>query len=158
MGRFSGVASVQTNQGGLYFLDGDYEVEVEETKMVRNRKGIDCFIISATVLKSTNSQRAVGCKPAQVIPMKPDLLPTALGAIKAFAAAVMGIENPDGYKEECKKGEGQDEANDRFWEESLEALVSDEQPAKGTKLHLNVATIKTKAGNDFSKHVWSALK
>ena len=155
MGRFQGLSGIKTNQGGLYFLDGDYLVELDEVKMIVSRKKQDTWIVSGKVLESTNPQRAPGCKPSQVIVLKEEILETCMGNIKAFAAAVLGIVDPDAYVPDLKPGETPETAKDRFWDETLEALVSEAQPAKGLKIKLNVTTIKTKAGKDFGKHQWT---
>jgi hypothetical protein len=157
MSRFAGLSGVRTNMGGLYFLKGDYEIALDEVKLIKSRKGADTFIVSGTVLKSTNPDRAPGCKPSQVITIKDDILETCMANIKAFAAAALDIADPDSYQEEMKPGETQAAANDRFWEQSLDFLVSDEQPLRGTKIRLNVTEITTRAGKPFSKHVWTSM-
>ena len=151
MGRFKGLAGVKTNQGGLYFLEGDYLVELDEVKMIETRKKQDCWVVSAKVLESTNPQRAPGCKPSQVIVLREDILETCMGNIKAFAAAVLGIENPDAYVPEDGK------SVDEFWDSTLESMVADDQPLKGVKIKLNVTQIKTKSDKDFSKHSWGPV-
>lgn len=160
MGRFSGLAGIKTNQGGLYFLEGDYEVELDEVKMITSRKSKDCFIISGKVLTSTNAQRAPGCKPSQVITIREDILATVMGNIKQFAGAALEIENPDDYVADVDPaipGDDPQRATDRFWEQTLEYLVSDEQPLKGMRIRLNVTQIQTKDKNAFSKHVWGPV-
>ena len=160
MGRFSMLAGIKTNQGGLYFEEGDYEVEIDEVKLIRTREGHDSFVISAKVEKSTNPQRAPGCKPSQVIALKEKILETAMGNVKQFAGAVLGILDPDSYLAECDPlipGDTPEAATQRFWEESLELMVSDEQPCRGVRIHLNCTDIKTRTGGDFTKHVWGPL-
>lgn len=151
MGRFSGVGGVTTNQGGLYFLEGDYLVEIDEVKMIQNRKKQDTFIIAAKVLESTNDQRKPGCKPSQVMVLRSDIIETILANIKQFAGAALEIDDPDNYEPE--DGTSADE----FWDSTLEYLVSDEQPLKGQKMRLNCSNIKTQAGKDFTKHVWGEV-
>ena len=151
MGRFSSLANVRTNQGGLYFLAGDYDVELDEVKLIDTRKGQEAFIISGKVLTSTNPDRAPGCKPSQVMVLKTEILETVMSNIKQFAGAALGIEDPDDYEPEEGK------TLEEFWDETLEAIVSDEQPLKGVKIHLNVSMIKTREGKDFSKHVWTHI-
>jgi delta 1-pyrroline-5-carboxylate dehydrogenase len=160
MGRFAGLGGIKTNQGGLYFLPGDYEVMLEEIKFFLNRKKQDTFVVAAKVLKSTCSERAPGCKPSQVIILKEDILETVMGNIKQFAGAVLGIGDPDSFVADIDPSIPEDTpeaATDRFWEETLESLVSDEQPAKGVVIKLNVTTIKTRENKDFNKHVWGPV-
>lgn len=151
MGRFVGLGGIRTNQGGLYFLKGDYEVTIDEVKFITNRKKKDCFIISARVDKSTNPDRAPGCKPSQVITIREDIRETCMSNVKQFASAILGIDDPDAYEPE----NGVDV--DQFWDDTLEQLVSDEQPAKGIKIKLNVTEILTKEGKPFSKHFWGPV-
>ena len=148
MGRFSGLGAIKSNTGGFYFQPGEYTVQILGVKMAKSRKGTDCFIIETEVLESTNPERPKGCQPSQVIALKSDILQTALSNVKQFAGAALGIDDPDSYVPDG----GQDP--DDFWEEALEFLVSDEQPAKGAMLGLSCVNIQTKAGNDFTKHFW----
>jgi len=156
MGRFQGLGGIKTNQGGVYFLPGDYTVDIEEVKFFTSRKEKDTFVIQARVLESTNPERAPGCKPSQVIILRPDILATCMGNIKQFAAAILELEDPDAYNAPFTVGT-QEDANDQFWNETLEVLVSDDQPAKGIRIKLNITNIKTKEGKDFSKHVWGPV-
>lgn len=149
MGRFSGLGGVKTNQGGLYFLEGDYVVELDEVKMIINRKKQDTFIVSGKVLESTNPARAPGCKPSQVMVFKEDIIETIWSNVKQFAGAVMGLDDPDGYAPEDGT------SVEDFWDQSLEFLVAEEQPMKGHKMRLNCSQITTQAGNPFTKHVWA---
>ena len=158
MGRFSGLASIKTNQGGLWFLEGDYEVDIQEIKFFENRDGIMTFIVNAKIVTSSNPDRAPGSCPSQVITLKKKFLETSWGNIKQFAGAILGIDDPDAYKGEIDPtipGDTVAEATNRFWEETMETMVSDEQPCKDMPLHLNCSTISKKNGDPFTKHVWS---
>lgn len=163
MGRFQGLSGIKTNQGGLYFEPGDYLVELEETKFINNRKKIDCFIISGKVIESTNPARAPGCKPSQVITIREDILETCMGNVKQYAGAVLGIPDPDSYVAEVDPkipNDTPEAATDRFWDEALEALVSDAQPARGIKIKLNVTAIEKKDQSKskfFNKHTWGPV-
>jgi hypothetical protein len=184
MGRFVGLSGIKTNQGGVYFLEGDYVVDVDEVKFFTNRKGLDCFVAGAKIVESTNVDRAPGTVASQVITIKPEILDTVMGNIKQFAGAVLGIVDPDGYVATLDPSGFQpgvfmdaqgsttdaagkpyttgtpvqdtaEAATDRFWDEALEAMVCKEQPVKGTRLKLNVVSVPTKSGGTFSKHRWA---
>lgn len=155
MGRFSGLGGVKVNQGGVYFLPGDYVVEMVEKKFFKNRKGLDTFVNAAKIITSTNPERAPGTVCSQVITIRPDIFETCMANIKQSCAAALGIEDADGYNADIQPGEDQDAANDRFWDEVIETMVSPENPTKGIKLRLNCVNIKTQAGKDFTKHVWA---
>jgi hypothetical protein len=171
MGRFQGLAAVRTNQGSIYFLAGDYVVDLQEIKFITNRKRTECFIIAGKIVESTNPDRAPGTVASQVITIREDILATVMGNIKQFAGAVLGIQDPDGYLAEIDPTiqipeivggvatgrllpDTPQDATDRFWDESLEAMVHDSQPCKGIRIRLNCTTIKTKEGKDFTKHIW----
>ena len=64
-------------------------------------------------------------------------LDATMGNIKNFISSVVGVpmENVDGT--------------------SVEYAISTDNPAKGRIVNLKVTGIKTKAGSDFSKHVWA---
>jgi hypothetical protein len=151
MGRFSGLGSIRANQGGIFFKQGNYVVEIKKVENRTTRKG-DTFIIETEILESDNPERPAGCKPSQVIVFKPDIIETQMGDVKQFIGAVLGIEDADSYVPE----DGQD--LDSFWEEALEGAIGDDQPCAGVKLRLNCTNRATKAGGNFTKHVWSPLK
>lgn len=146
MGVFSNMSGVKTNQGGVYFMDGQHRVQIEEIKLTVSRKKEDLFIIKGKVLATTNENQTVGTSPSQVINFKHD---SALGNIKQFAGAALGITDPDAYVPE----DGQDP--DEFWEQTMEYFVSKEQPLKDQELNVTCNVVKTRAGTDFTKHYWS---
>jgi hypothetical protein len=159
MGRFAGLGGIRTNTGGVFFVDGDFLVDLTEVKFIKNRKNIDCFIVAGAIVSSTSPDRIPGTVCSQVIALSPDYYETAMGNIKQFASAVLGIESPDTYVADVDPtivGDTPAEATDRFWDEALEALIADEQPAKGLRLRLNCVTIITKTNKKpFLKHFWS---
>jgi hypothetical protein len=163
MGRFQGLSGIKTNQGGLFFEPGNYTVDIDEVKFINNRKKVDCFIVAAKVIESDNPSRAPGCKPSQVITIREDILETCMGNIKAFAGAILGIPDPDGYVAEVDPkiaGDTPEAATDRFWDEALEALVSEAQPAKGIRIKLNVTAIEKRdqsKGKYFNRHSWGPI-
>lgn len=154
MRRFKGISKIKTNQGGLYFLEGDYTVEIEAVKWQTNRKKQEQFIIEAKVVESTNPDRAPGCRPSHILTIREDIAETIWGNIKQAAGALMGLEDPDNF---VPSEWDLDMDVDEFWETSLEEMVSKDNPYKGTIIKLNCATIQTREGNDFTKHVWGPV-
>jgi hypothetical protein len=148
-------------------MEGDYLVELDEVKLMINRKRQKTFIISGKVLESTNPMRAPGCKPSQVMIIKDDIAETVYGNIKQFAGAILGLEDPDSYvPEEARHLVGRtDQASqealagaiDRFWDESLEYMINDAQPLRGTRIRLNCVQIETREKKPFTKHVWGPV-
>lgn len=161
MGRFSGLAKVRSNSGGMYFHSGAHLVEIEEVKFFTAKDGVDTFIVGARVLETNSDRVVVGSSPSQVVKIKPQYLATVMGNVKQFAAAATGVENPDTYVPEgaeSLEGDALEEAQDAYWEEVLEILVDEkEQALKGTKIFLSCSPIPTKAGGTFTKHKWGPL-
>lgn len=151
MGRFKGLSGIKTNQGGLYFLEGNYLVEILGIKFEKNRKKQDMFIVEGLVVESDNEARGPGCKPSQVITIKEEYAETAWGNIKQFAGCMLGIESPDDYV----PADGT--PVDDFWDRSLEFMVSPQQPLKGTKVRLNCTQIETREKKPFTKHIWGPV-
>lgn len=170
MGRFAGLANVRTNNSGIYFLEGNYTVELGTIKFLKGEEiqsGNDTFVVETTVRESDNPARGPGSRPSWAVGLKKAILETCLGDIKAFVAAVMEIENPDEHHAEvgaddhveaAKLGcSPQDAADMRFWEESTEALYSSEQPAKGLLIKLNCTNRPKRDGSPFTKHIWGPV-
>lgn len=170
MGRFGGLAGVRANNGGIYFEEGNYVVDIGAIKFIPGteaQSGLDTFVVETTVAESDNPTRSPGTRPSYVVTIRPAYRETCLGDIKAFAAAILEIDDPDAYNEQVTAVDQvnatqmgcsvQDAANERFWEESLEALCSAEQPARGTRVKLNCTKRKTKKGGDFTKHCWGPV-
>jgi hypothetical protein len=161
MGRFPGLADVRANRGSMWFLDGDYLVRIEKTFLKHGRDGKDSFIVSAEVVESTNSARPPGCKPSQVAKIDPRWPQIALSDFKNHVAAVLEIKNPDDYHvplEEMRAGETQEAADNRFWDEAFELVLSDEQPTAGMLIRLHCYTrITTKSEKPITVHQWGEV-
>jgi len=160
MGRFSGLAGVKTNSKGVWFLDGDYVVDIEKIKFFNSRSGDDTFVIEAKIVESTNPERVPGTVCTYMITFKKEFMDTCLGDLKHVSGQILGFADPDAYHETPRPGETQEEADERFWDEAVEALVSDDQPAREMRMRLNVVSVpkKTKPGEMFGKHTWSQYK
>jgi hypothetical protein len=148
---FERLGEVDANIGGLYFLEGDYTVEIADVKKIKNRNKQDVFIVAATVLESTNPKIIPGCKPSQVIVMKQEYLETCLANVKAFLAAMLEIDDPKNFVPE------NNENKNVFWLRMLKQMSAEDQPARGTKIHLNCVQIKTKTGKDYTRHQWGPV-
>jgi hypothetical protein len=134
MGTFGRmVADAKPNEGGVFWLPGTYLVQIDVVKVVNGRKGLDYFIVEGENLESTSTERAVGTHASWVSSLEMDSTP---GNVQLFIAAAMN----------CPKEEVDEEA--------AELVISPDNPLHGRLVRLEVALIKTRAGNDFSKHVW----
>lgn len=135
MGSFKGVQDARVGGGGVYFLQGVYQVKIKKVWMQTSRKREDFFMIDAQIIESNNDKRTAGMTCTQMIKMSLD---AALGNVKGFVAAAMGID-PDEVDEEM-----------------CEACVEDDNPVADTIMNLEVVDIKTREGGDFSLHKWEA--
>jgi hypothetical protein len=140
-GLFSGVKDAKVGQGGLYYLDGQYKVEIERVFTMKSRKREDLFIVETKILESSNAKRPEGMRPSWVVNLKQD---AALGNIKGFVAAANGIDPAD-----------VEQVDANVDEEACEFACSKENPLKGVVLNLECVTVKTREGGDFTLHKWS---
>ncbi len=143
MGLFEGVEGAKVGQGGVYFLAGNYLVEVEKVLAKRSRKKEDLFIVEAGILESDNAQRKAGSSASWIVNFKHD---AALGNIKGFLAACNGIDPGDRAK-----------VDEEITEDVCEYAVDDENPLSGTRVKLSCVMTQTKAGGDFTLHLWSPV-
>lgn len=139
-GKYGGLGDARANQGGLYMLPGVYEVKVLKVTDMESRKGDDLFIVELEIVESDNDARRPGMKPSWVVNLKQD---AALGNIKGFIAAAMGMDPSD------------ESVSSDEWEDAVETAVSKENPLAGTMMHLECVNIKTREGGDFTLHRWS---
>jgi hypothetical protein len=125
-------------EGGVYWLPGKYLVEIDVVKVHEGRKKRDFFIVSGKNLESDHEERKVGSKCSWVADLDNDATP---GNIKSFLSGVLNVGLSDLEAEE--------------WEKLYDRAIEDDNPLCGFTARLHVTNIKTRAGNDFSKHVWS---
>lgn len=171
MGRFAGLGGVQVNAKSIYFLDGLYKVKILEVLFKKTNSG-DTFIINTEVLESSRSERPPGCRVSQVeVNAKFPVIP--LQNFKQFVAAVLGIEDPNAYFAEPKFVqvrhpadpsqivtvlESAEQANDRFWGDAFELVVSEKQPAAGLVMDLTARDRTTGKGKIITDHIWTPVK
>jgi hypothetical protein len=116
---------------------GTYTVEIGALKHVKGMNG-SYFIPEMKVLESAGEGATpAGTRASQLIRLDGRFPKTAFGNVKLFAAALTGKPVDD------------------ITGETIDMLVSDEQPARGEKLKVTVSPIKTKAGTDFPLHTYS---
>jgi hypothetical protein len=142
MGVFQGFNEAQVGGKGVYFLDGLYQVEIQEVLVKTSRKKDLLYIVECKILKSTNAGRNPGMECSQVINLKHD---AAMGNVKRFLAAAFGIdpENPEAITAAGVN------------EELAEYSYSKSQPVKGRMVDLEAVTVPTREGGKFTVHNWS---
>lgn len=138
-GLFTGANEAKVGGGGVYFLDGIYRVEVVRAFVMQSRKKEDLFIAEFKILESDNDARRAGMRCSWCVSLKQD---AALGNIKGFVAAATDTDPEDDQED---------------WEEAIEMAVSKDNPLAGAIVDLEATTVKTRAGNDFTKHTWSPV-
>ena len=134
MGLFTGIDKASYSENGVFFVPGNYVVEVLKLKAGTTRKKIDFFLAECRILQSSNPERPVGSKATWFVSIIPDT--SALGSIKNFIAIANDVDEKD--------------VDDL----SAEMVVSDAQPIAGTFLRATATNLKTRAGNDFTKVSW----
>lgn len=154
---FAGIGSAELTAGGAYFdvgkdasgnkVQGHYEVEIKKVIVKEGRppKREILYIAECTILDTDVASMRVGTSASWVQKMSLD---SALGAVKEFIAAALGVEP---HTEE-----------NRAWidanvtEEVADASVGPDNPLAGKKVLLTTIPHVTKTGGDFTKHRWSA--
>lgn len=160
-GLFNNLAGVRSNTGGLYFEQGNYVVQIEALKLFTAGDHIPTFVTETVVLQSDNINRPVGCRPSQVVKIKPgNMVGTYLGNVKATVGALMGID-PDAYIPPTFHHLQGDEllyALNQWWEQCVLWAVCDNQPYRGYQIRLNCQDVPKKKGEGvFTKFFWGQV-
>ena len=162
MGRFSGLAGIKTNAGGMYFKPGQYEIEIAEIKTSESSKDKRLSVIfEVVVIESDNLERPAGSKPSQVIKLGGPYPELPMGDLKHVVGTLMGLEDIDNYTatavDPAIPNDTIEAATDREWSQMIEALVAPEQPAKGMRCKLYVFDKEREGKHSITKHVWGPL-
>lgn len=144
MGHFHGISNASISGNNVYFVEGQYKVRIERAFTMKSRKKADLAIVECTILESTTSARPAGSKASWVVNLSQD---AALGNIKAFIAAANGINPSDEVR-----------VQEEVTEEVAEFAFSEANPLSGIVLALQCTNIKTKSGNDFTKHFFEPVE
>lgn len=134
MGLFTGIDKASYSENGVFFVPGNYVVEILKCKSGTTRKKVDFFLAEARILQSSNPDRPVGSRATWFVSIILDT--SALGNIKNFIAVASDIDEKE-----------VDDAG-------AEMVVSDAQPLNGTILRATAVNLKTRAGKDFTKVSW----
>ncbi len=134
MGRFAGVENAKVTEGGVYFLPGNYLVEILACKSGETRKKVPFFAVDTKIIESDNPSRPAGSNCSWFVGLDKD---AALGNIRGFVAKALESSIEEVNEAVC------------------EIVVGKDQPCAGKKMHINAVNILTKAGKDFTKCNWS---
>ena len=140
MSIFAGIEQAQNYGGGQYIEPGAWELEVSELKVFESSQhpGRMYFAAECRVVSTTCETSGQGSVVTWLVNMTQS---SSLGNLKGFAVAL----DPN-------------LSDDDITQDYMDLLVSAEQPAAGIKVRADAANIKTKAGNDFTKVVWSSIQ
>ena len=144
MGIFSGMKEASVSGSGRFIIPGDWELEVREllVKQSQQHRGETFFIAEFDVLAVTPPADYEGKFPFKAGDEVSWLVkmsqPSAHGNIKGLAMALVpGSEEED------------------IDEETMEDMISSNQPAKGSKVFARAFNTKTRANSDFTVVKWS---
>lgn len=166
MGRFANLANVRTNMGGVNFVAGNYNVKIRKIEYKDTRKG-PTFIVETEVIESDNQTRGPGSKPSWVVSRHQEFPEYQLADMKHLAGVLFQISDPDAYMEPITEedrrntspgSDPQITANNRFWEQALEWMISSANPCAGIMVKLNCTErTSTKTGKTHLKHTWGPI-
>lgn len=137
---FKSIAASKVSSGGVYFLPGNYLVSVVKAFVMTSRKGTPLVVVECEILESDNPERAVGTRASWVVNMSQDAGP---GNVKGFIAAAIGVNPSDTAKVDS-------EVTPEFCEEAF----GETNPLMDVRMRLQCSLVKTKAGSDFTRHIW----
>lgn len=141
MGFFDNIGNAVIGQGGTYLKPGHrYLVEVVKCLTKQGRKGDLFFIAELLVHESSDQTLPPGFTASWTCNFKHD---AAIGNVLWFLGAVNGID----VKDEAR-------LKREITSQVAEFAVSPANPLAGRMVEVEVQAVKTRAGGDFSKHVW----
>jgi len=135
MGLFSNIEKAQVSMGGNWLkAGGKYLCYVSVCKAPDNRKKKLMYVVELDVIESNHAEIKPGMKASCVFNLTDH--EAAWGNLKGFLAAAVPCNADD-----------VDEA-------VLDASITPANPMKGQLVIVEVVNQKTRAGGDFSKHIW----
>lgn len=153
MGLFEGVETAKGMEKNPKLGQGVHTVEIQSCQTKNGFFG-NVYIVEYKVLESGNTADIPGCIRGWTQNMDAKNVTekdAKLGALKAFAAACLGVDPKDQVKV--------DKDVVPVVKKALEQSVSSDQVFKGVKLRVQVdPTRKTKAGQDFTPHSFAPVK
>lgn len=150
MGMFDGMADAEVGQSRCYFLPGEYLCQVRWVLFKNGRNG-KFYIVECNIVESGNPERPAGTSASWLQKMDGNASEVALGSIKGFLAACMGVDpnNKDAVREVFTDAQGQDVSA-----AVAEMSIADENPMAGTVVRLRATQGETKQGKPFTYHDW----
>lgn len=140
MSLFDAIVKAPVYGSGNYFEEGQYRLTLEEVKMVdsQRKQGTKYLIVACRIDETTAPNLKAGDSVTWRVDMTQASGPSNC---KQFAVAV-GKSMYEGFSE------------DHVTSDFLQSIISEESEAKGVTIDAEALTIKTRAGNDFTKLIW----
>jgi hypothetical protein len=151
---FGKVNDAESSKGGYYFKDGTYRVKLQRVFQKEKRGGkVNYLIVETEILESNNPERPVGTKPSVMYGDDKDATP---GNIKGFmGVGVAAMSCLDGLAMTPTQAEKEYLSGDAGKVEKFCEELVEEGALAGLELMVEAVGIKTKAGDDFTKIIWS---
>lgn len=147
MGLFGGIKGQRGSQGGVYFLPGNYVVEIQRCKTGKTRKEIDFFVAECKIVESDNPERKPGSSASFMVTLDKD---PALGNIADFMRMGMWLQGrAAGLDDLPPEADGIE-----LDEGDADEICGEDNPFVGMEMGLEAYNKPTKAGNDFTRHKW----
>ena len=136
---FTGIEKAQTYGASQYLKPGQYTLTVDNVSVIDSKRtpGRRYFLVEFCVVATDSDYYKEGDTVSWMVDLS--RADTAFPNIKGFAVALLDNINED-----------------EVTSEAMDALISDDQPARGLSVCANAFEITTRAGNPFTKVVWSA--
>lgn len=129
-------------QRNPYLTDGNYLLQIKGCTLKKARTKRNFYLVEFTILESDNEERPAGMTVTWMTDVDNDMGPIN---IKRFLAAAAGIDP------------NSEEANKEITSKVAMLSVSSDQPLAGAQIYVNVQTVTTKAGSNFSEHRWQPV-
>lgn len=153
MGRFDGIQNAKSTEGGKYFEEGNFLVEVQRCKYDKTRDGEDFFAVEFKTLESDNDDQPPGSIVSFWVGFRkfPKLAQGDMATFMRFGLCSLIRQrrmdepipdNPDDYA---------------LTEEIAEEIVGENNILAGTLVNCYAFKKKTKTGSDFTRHKWSIV-
>ena len=160
MGLFDDIDEAESSKGGFWFKPGHYRVKLLRVFKKMSRKNVELLVVETEVLKTNNPERPVGCKPSQLYPGDKDASP---GNIKGFFGVCFATQQcmngkfmtPEQAELKYLTAAKGDAEGKKKVKARCDHAAGEDNPLEDLELNAEVFNVKTKAGGDYTKVVWS---
>jgi len=143
---FTGLSQAKVSESGVYLPpNGRFKLEILKCQLVHPRDGSAAFVVDFKVLESSISD----VKPGETRNWYQKNNDSFLSAILEFLAAAFGFNCNDPAHKAQMEAQLKPQA-----ELYAEAAVGDQQLLKGKLIKVETQKRDTRAGGEFTRHVW----